>query len=104
MDPSCHRLGLLVPIEHHLNATANLSIVADAHPFMSSVSSSEGYHLLKVMHKAQIISNRFLEQCSKFTKLKWPPQSTECNRAPLGCGGTGDSHHRCVADKICCNC
>jgi len=43
MDPSCHRLGLLVPIEHHLNATANLSIVADAHPFMSSVSSSEGF-------------------------------------------------------------
>ncbi len=60
MDPSClvsmvqagvgvmvwgifswHTLGLLVPIEHHLNATAYLSIVADyVHPFMTTVYSS----------------------------------------------------------------
>ncbi len=56
MDPSClvstvlaggvmvwgifswHTLGPLVPIEHHLNATAYLSIVADhVHPFMTTV-------------------------------------------------------------------
>ncbi len=60
MDPSClvstvqaaggvmvcgifswHTLGSLVPIEHHLNATAYLSIVADHdHPFMTTVYPS----------------------------------------------------------------
>ncbi len=65
MDPSClvstvqaagggvmvrgifywNTLGPLVPIEHHLNATAYLSIVADhVHPFMTTVyPSSDGY-------------------------------------------------------------
>ncbi len=69
MDPSClvstvqaggvmvrgmfswHTLGPLVPIEHRLNATAYLSVVADhVHPFMTTV-----YHLLmanssRIMH------------------------------------------------------
>ncbi len=71
MDPSClvstvqvggggvmvwgiffwHTLGPLVPIEHHLNTTAWLSIVVDhVHPFMTTV-----YHLLmttssRIMH------------------------------------------------------
>ncbi len=42
---SWHTLGPLEPIEHHLNATANLSIVADhVHPFMTTVyPSSDGY-------------------------------------------------------------
>ncbi len=63
MDPSClvstvqaggvmlwgifswHTLGPLVPIEHRLNATAYLNIVADhVHPFMTTVNpSSDGY-------------------------------------------------------------
>ncbi len=95
MDPSClvstvqagggvmvwgvfswHTLGLLVPIEHRLNATAYLSIVADhVHPFMTTV-----YHLLMYFqqdnapcHKAQIISDWFLEHDNEFTLLKWPP-------------------------------
>ncbi len=39
---SWHTLGRLVPIEHRLNTTAYLSIVADhVHPFMTTV-----YHLL----------------------------------------------------------
>ncbi len=39
---SWHTLGPLVPIEHRLNTTAFLSIVADhVHPFMNTV-----YHLL----------------------------------------------------------
>ncbi len=38
---SWHTLGPLVPIEHHLNATAYLSIVADhVHPFMTKVYPS----------------------------------------------------------------
>ncbi len=42
---SWHTLGPLVPIEHCLNATAYLSIVADhVHPFMTTVSpSSDDY-------------------------------------------------------------
>ncbi len=42
---SWHTLGTLVPIEHCLNATAYLSIVADhVHPFMTTVyPSSDGY-------------------------------------------------------------
>ncbi len=48
---SWHTLGLLVQIEHRLNATVYLSIVADhVHPFMTTV-----YHLLmatstRIMH------------------------------------------------------
>ncbi len=48
---SWHTLSPLVPIEHRLNATAYLSIVADhVHPFMTTV-----YHLLmlpssRIMH------------------------------------------------------
>ncbi len=79
---SWHTLGLLVPIEHCLNTTAYLSIVAaHVHPFMTTV-----YHLLmatssRIMHrhKAQIISDWFLEHDNEFTLLKWPPQSPDLN-------------------------
>ncbi len=38
---SWHTLGPLVPIEHRLNTTVYLSIVADhVHPFMTTVYSS----------------------------------------------------------------
>ncbi len=42
---SWHTFGPLVPIEHRLIATGNLSIVADhVHPFMTTVyPSSDGY-------------------------------------------------------------
>ncbi len=78
-----HTLGPLVPIEHRLNATASLSIVADhVHPFMTTV-----YHLLmatssRIMHhchKAQSISDWFLEHDNEFTLLKWAPQSPDLN-------------------------
>ncbi len=79
---SWHTLGPLVPIEHCLDATAYLSIVADhVHPFMTTV-----YHLLMYFqqdnapcHKAQIISDWFLEHDNEFTLLKWPPQSPDLN-------------------------
>ncbi len=102
MDPSCHvstvqagggvmvwgilswhTLGPLVPIEHCLNATAYLSIVADhVHPFMTTVyTSSDGYFQQDnaPCHKAQIISDWFLEHDNEFTLLKWPPQSPDLN-------------------------
>ncbi len=80
---SWHTLGLLVPIEHRLNATAYLSIVADhVHLFMTTVyPSSDGYFQQDnaPCHKAQIISNWFLEHDNEFTFLKWPPQSPDLN-------------------------
>ncbi len=76
-------LGRLVPIEHRLNATAYLSIVADhVHPFMTTVyPSSDGYFQQDnaPCHKAQIISDWFLEHDNEFTLLKWPPQSPDLN-------------------------
>ncbi len=80
---SWHTLGPLVPIEHHLNATAYLSIVSDhIHPFMTTVySSSDGFFQQDnaPCHKAQIISDWFLEHENEFTLLKWPPQSPDLN-------------------------
>ncbi len=78
-----HTLGPLVPIEHCLNATVYLSIVADhVHPFMTTVyTSSDGYFQQDnaPCHKAQIISDWFLEHDNEFTLLKWPPQSPDLN-------------------------
>ncbi len=79
---SWHSLGPLVPIEHRLNTTVYLSIVADhVHPFMTTV-----YHLLMYFqqdnaacHKDQIISDWFLEHDNEFTLLKCPPQSPDLN-------------------------
>ncbi len=75
--------GPLVPIEHHLNATANLSMVADhVHPFMTTVyPSSDDYFQQDnaPCHKAQIISDWFLKHDNEFTLLKWLPQSPDLN-------------------------
>jgi len=81
---SWHTLGPLEPIEHHLNATVYLSIVADyVHPFMTTVyPSSDSYFQQDnaPCHKAQIISDWFLEHDNEFTLLKWPPQSPDLNQ------------------------
>ncbi len=80
---SWHTLGLLAPIEHSLNSTDYLSIVADHdHPFMTTVyPSTDGYFQQEnaPCHKAQIISDWFLEHDNVFTLLKWPPQSPDLN-------------------------
>ncbi len=80
---SWHTLGPLVPIVHHLKATAYLSIVADhVHLFMTTVyPSSYGYFQQDNVscHKAQIISDWFLEHDNELTLLKWPPQSPDLN-------------------------
>ncbi len=76
-------LAHLVPIEHCLNATAYLSIVADhVHPFMTTVYPSSDVYFQQYnapCHKAQIISDWFLEHDNEFTLLKWPPQSPDLN-------------------------
>uniref|UniRef100_A0A9J8B744 Transposable element Tc1 transposase n=1 Tax=Cyprinus carpio carpio TaxID=630221 RepID=A0A9J8B744_CYPCA len=78
---SWHTLGPLVPIEHRLNATVYLSIVSDhVHPIMTTVyPSSDGYFQQDnaPCHKAQIISDWFLEHDNEFTLLKCPPQSPD---------------------------
>ncbi len=77
-------LGPLVPVEHCLNATAYLSIVADhVHPFMTTVyPSSDSYFQQDNVpcHKAAIISDWFLEHDNEFSLLKWPPQSPDLNQ------------------------
>ncbi len=82
-DFSWHTLGPLVPTEHRLNATAYLSIAADnVHPFMTKVyPSSDGYFQKDnaPCHKAQIISDWFLEHDNESTLRKWPPQSPNLN-------------------------
>ncbi len=84
---SWHTLGPLVQTEHRLNSTAYLSIVADlVHPFMSTVyPSSDDYFQQDnaPCHKAQIISDWFLEHDNEFTLLKWPPQSPDLNPIEL---------------------
>ncbi len=71
---SWHTLGPLVPNKHSLKATAYLSIVADhVLPFMTTVyPSSDGYFQQDnaSCHKAQIISDWFLEHDTEFTLLK----------------------------------
>ncbi len=73
----------LVPIEHRLNPTADLNSVADhVHLFMTTVyPSSDDYFRQDnaPCHKAQIISDWFLENNNEFTLLKWPPQSPDRN-------------------------
>ncbi len=102
---SWHTLGPLVPIEHCLNTTVFLSIVADhLHPFMTTVYPSSDEYFQQdnaACHKAQIISDWFLEHDNEFTLLQMASTVTrsQSNRAPLGCGGMGDSHHGCAADK-----
>ncbi len=73
----------LVSVEHRLNSTAYLSIVADhVHPFMTTVYPSSDVYFQQdnaQCNKAQIISDWFLEHDNEFTLLKWPPQSPDLN-------------------------
>lgn len=76
-------LGPLVPVNHYLSITANLSIVADCvHIFMTTESPfSNGCFKQNNTpgHKVHIVSSRFLEHVSQFAVLKWPSQSLDFN-------------------------
>ncbi len=77
---SWHTLGPLVPIEHRLNATAYLSIVADhVHPSMTTVYPSSGGYF----HQDNVPSHNHIRLVSRkeneLTLLKWPPQSLDLN-------------------------
>ncbi len=78
---SWHTLGPLVPIEHHLNATAYLSIVDHVHPFMTSVYTSSDATSSRIMHhvtKLESSQTGFLNN-NEFTLLKWPPHLPDIN-------------------------
>ncbi len=76
---SWQTLNPLVPIEHHLIATAYLSIVADhVHPFMTTVYIFFWcFQQDNAPLQSSIISDWFLEHENEFTLLKWPPQSPD---------------------------
>ncbi len=101
---SWHTLGPLVPIEHHLNATAFLSIVAEhVHPFMTTVYTSSDVLPAGQCTMSQSSNHHRLVswtwQWVHFTQMASTVTRSQSNRAPLGCGGTGDSHHGCAAGK-----
>ncbi len=106
---SWHTLGPLVPIEHRLNA-AYLSIVADhVHPFTTTVYSSSDATSSRTFwcyfQCSMSQSSNHLRLVSwtwkwvHFTQMASTVTRSQSNRAPLGCGGTRDSHHGCAADK-----
>ncbi len=111
---SWHTLGPLVPIEHRLNATAYLRIVADhVHPFMTTVYPSSDVYFQQdnapcskhLCHKAQIISDWFLEHDNEFTLLKWPPQSPDLNPiSTFGMWWNGRFTSWMFSRQICSNC
>ncbi len=108
---SWHTLGPLVPIEHRLNAAAYLSIVAgNVNPVKTTVyPSSDGYFqqdnapCRKAQNHLRLVSSTW-QWVFHFTQKDSTVTRSQSNRAPLGCGGMGDSHHICAADKICSNC
>ncbi len=106
MNPSClvstvQAGGGVMVSWHTLGPFAYLSIVADhVHPFMTTVYPSSGGYFQQdnaPCHKAQIISHWFLEHDN--TQMASTVTGSQSNRVPLGCGGTGDSHLKCAADK-----
>ncbi len=80
---SWHTLGLLLPIEHHLNATVYLSIVADhVHPFMTTVNSSSDATSSRIMyHVTKLKSSQtgFLNMTMSSLYSNGPPQSPDLN-------------------------
>ncbi len=89
-----------VPSEHCLNTTVYLSIVADhVHPFMISVPSSDDTSSRIMHHVTKLKSSQTGFLNMTMSSLYSTVTRSQSNRASLGCGGTGDSHHGCAADK-----
>ncbi len=100
---SWQTLSPVVPIEYRLNTTVYLSIVADhVHPFITTV-----YHLLMYFQQDNAASQSsnhlrlvsWTWQWVHFTQMASTVTRSQSNRAPVGCGGTRDSHHGCADDK-----
>ncbi len=78
---SWHTLSPLVPIEHRLIRHSLPEYCCWPCPSLYDMTSSEGYFQQNnaPCHKAQIISDWFLEHDNEFTLLKCPPQSPDLN-------------------------
>ncbi len=95
---SWHIFGPLVPIENRLNATAYLSIVVDhVHPFMTTVYPAGQCTMSQISNHLRLVS--WTWQWVHFTQMASTVTRSQSNRAPLGCGGTRDSHHGWADDK-----
>ncbi len=127
MDPSClvstvqvggggvmvwgiffwHTFGSLVPIEQH-HSLPEYCCWPCPSLYDYSVPSSDGYFQQHnaPCHKAQIISDWFLEHDNEFTLLKWPPQisRSQSNRAPFGIWWNGRFASWMCSRQICSNC
>ncbi len=96
---SWHTLDPLVPIEHHLNATAYLSIVSDhVHPFMTTVYPSSDATSSRIMHLVTKLksSQTGFTVWVHFTQMASTVTRSQSKRVPLGCGGTGEICSNCV--------
>ncbi len=74
----------LLSASNHASEQMSFTVLGEwhVHPFMTTVySSSDGYFQQDnaPRHKAQIISDCFLEHNNEFTLLKCPPQSPDLN-------------------------
>ncbi len=104
-------VGSILPcLNDCLNATAYLSIVADhVHPFITTVYPfSDGYFLQDNTTISQSSNHLRLVswtwQWVHFTQMASTVTRSQSNRAPLGCGGTGDSYSWMCSRQICRNC
>ncbi len=60
-------------------------------------TSSRIRHMSQSSNHLRLVS--WTWQWVHFTQMTSTVTRSQSNRAPLGCGGTGDSHHGCAADK-----
>ncbi len=95
---SWHTLGPLVPIEHHLNSYSLPEYCCwPCHAFMTTVyPSADGYFQQDNAPSQSLNHLRLVSwtwQWVHFTQMASTVTRSQSNRAPLGCGGTGDSHH-----------
>ncbi len=85
-----HFLALFWPLRTNrasFKATAYLNIVVDHEN--AAISQSSNHH--------RLVS--WTWEWVHFTQMTSTVTRSQSNRAPLGCGGTGDSLHGCAADK-----
>ncbi len=101
---SWHTLSPLVPIKHRLNATVYWVLLLT----MSIPLWLQCTHLLMLLPEGKCTMSQssnhlrlvsWTWQWVHFTQMASTVTRSQSNRAPLGCGGTRDSHHGCAADK-----
>lgn len=96
---SWHTLGMIIPINHHMDTTSYLSIVADhVHPFMKTIYSSSNGYIQIMTNVTKVILNWFHEQV-QHSSVAHSVISSESNRQPLGCGRTGYPQNGSALEK-----